>query len=205
MILVAHSIGACVVRVYAHRFPEDVAGLVLVDPMVPEEFSPQPFSARVWLWRAAFFSHLTGAAAAFGLVRLGLWGLLRRGAGNPGALLGLSGTLRRIASELGKLPPDVLPALRAHWSQPRFFRQLAASILSLPACADEALRQPVPAHIPVVVLSGAHQPAQTLAAHRAIATRHIIVDGSAHWIQLDRPALVADAVRALAAPVDARP
>jgi pimeloyl-ACP methyl ester carboxylesterase len=47
------------------------------------------------------------------------------------------------------------------------------------------------------VLSGSHQPPASLTAHRALATRHIVVDGSAHWIHLDQPSLVADAVLAV--------
>lgn len=194
VVLTAHSFGACIARVYAHRFPEDVAALVLVDPMVPEEFSPLTTRTRLRLWRAAFFADVTALAAGVGLVRLGLWGLLRRGPARPGPLLGLSPTLRRVAGELGKLPPDVVAALRRQWSRPRFFRELAASIRALPACASEALRHPVGRSLPIVVLSGAHQTPAVLEWHRAIATDHQLVEGSAHWIHLDRPRLVADVI-----------
>ena len=149
---------------------------------------------RLRLWRAQFFSYLTAAFAVFGVVRLGLWGLLRRGPGNPGPLLGLSPTLRRIASELGKLPADAIAPLKARWSEPRFFVELARSIGAMPACAEEADRQLVPAGLPVTVLSGAHRPPEYRHAHDAFATRHLVVDGSAHWIHLDQPALVADAI-----------
>lgn len=194
VVLTAHSFGACIARVYAHRFPEDVAALVLVDPMVPEEFSPLTVRTRLRLWRAAFCADVTALAAGVGLVRLGLWGLLRRGPSRPGPLLGLSPTLRRIAAELGKLPPDVVEALRRYWSRPRFFRELAASIRALPACASETLRYPIGRNLPVVVLSGAHQTPEALERHRAMATDHHLVEGSAHWVHLDRPRLVADAI-----------
>jgi len=205
LILAGHSFGSYIVRVYASRFPDDVAALVLLDPVVPGQFSPLTRRARVRLWRAAFFTDITRACAVVGLVRLGLWGLLRRGGGNPGPLLGLSATCRRIASELAKLPPDVLPAVRAHWSEPRFFRELAASIRAMPWCAAEAARHPIPSGIPVVVFSGGHQSAASLAAHAAMATRHIVVEGSAHWIHLDRPELVADAILGIAGAERPRP
>jgi pimeloyl-ACP methyl ester carboxylesterase len=137
---------------------------------------------------------VAGALAAFGLARLGIWGLLRRGRGNAGPLLGRSATLRRIAGEVAKLPPDAARLLRTRWSEPRFYRELAAAVLSLPACAAEVARAPVPSCVPIVILSGAHQTAERLRAHRALATRHVVVDGSAHWIHLDRPTLVAELI-----------
>ena len=36
-ILVAHSFGSFIATVYAQRFPDDLAGVVLVDPLTPEE------------------------------------------------------------------------------------------------------------------------------------------------------------------------
>lgn len=194
IVLAGHSFGTYIVRAYAHRFPDDVAALVLVDPVMPEQFGDPDRRTRARLSRAALYCEITGLAAACGLVRLGLWGLLRRGAGNAGPLLGLHPTLRRIAVEVAKLPPEVVPALRAHWSQRRFFRELAASIRAMPACAREASHCPVAPGVPVVVLSGSHHPAQWLRAHESIASRHIVVEGSAHWVHLDRPELVAEAI-----------
>lgn len=194
LVLTGHSFGTYIVRVYAHRFPEDVAGLVLVDPVTPEEWANPGWRDRVRLRRAMFFAYLASVLALFGLVRVGLWGLLRRGGGNAGPVLGLSRDMRRIASEAAKLPPDLLPALRARWSEPRFFTMLAAYVRAMPACAAEAARQPIPPGVPVTVLSGAHQPKSVLEVHHALATRHLIVEGSGHWIHLDRPELVAEAI-----------
>ena len=194
VVLVGHSFGTFVVRVYAHRFPDEVTALVLIDPVTADEFVDPAWRTRVRLWRAAFWSHVAGVLAFFGLARLGLWGLLRRGGGNPGPLLGLSATLRRIAQEVAKLPPDVVRLLRTRWSEPRFFRELARAVVSLPACAAEVVRCPVPASVPITVLSGAHQTVDRLCAHRALATRHVVVEGSAHWIHLDRPAMVAEVI-----------
>ena len=59
-----------------------------------------------------------------------------------------------------------------------------------------------PADIPVVVISGAHQPAAELAAHRRLAAasphgRHVVATRSGHWILLDEPELIVDAVLSL--------
>lgn len=38
LVLVGHSLGGLIVRLYAHQHPRDVAGLVLVDPMHEDQF-----------------------------------------------------------------------------------------------------------------------------------------------------------------------
>jgi pimeloyl-ACP methyl ester carboxylesterase len=205
VVLTGHSFGTYIARVYAHRFPEDVIGLVLVDPVTPEEWLNPDWRSRARLRNALIFAHAASVLATIGVVRLGLWGLLRRGQGKAGPVLGLSGELRRIAGEVAKLPPDLVPLLRARWSEPRFFTTLAEYIRSLPACAAEAARHPIPAGLPVTVFSGAHQPPDLLAAHRQLATRHVVVEGSSHWIHLDQPHLVADAIRAMAAGSETMP
>jgi len=48
-VLVGHSLGGVIVRLYAHQYPHDVAGLVLIDPMHEDQFEriapliPGPF------------------------------------------------------------------------------------------------------------------------------------------------------------------
>lgn len=48
-VLVGHSLGGLISRLYAHQYPQDVAGLVLVDPMHEDQFEqvgpllPPPF------------------------------------------------------------------------------------------------------------------------------------------------------------------
>jgi pimeloyl-ACP methyl ester carboxylesterase len=197
-VLVSHSFGALVATLYASRFPDDVCALVYVDPVTPTEWLRPAARGARRLRRAVVFTRLAGLLAVCGLVRLGLWGLLRRGRGNPGRLLGLSGTLRRIAVEMGKLPPNLARALRARWCEPAFFNAMAANIQSLPACAAEAAGHQISRGIPVTVLSGGHQPPARLAEHAAMATRHVVVEGSAHWIHLDRPEIVCAAIREVA-------
>src|SRR5262249_42470869 len=47
-VLVGHSLGGPFVRVFAHLYPADVAGLVLVDPTLPDAFEPLP-DVLAWL------------------------------------------------------------------------------------------------------------------------------------------------------------
>jgi pimeloyl-ACP methyl ester carboxylesterase len=204
-ILVAHSFGAFIANAYARRFSQELAGLVLVDPLTPQEWVKPDREQRWTLRRGVWFSRAGGALASVGVVRACLW-LLQRGSREaPRGVLRMFGgkateTVERILGELAKLPPEVVRVIRARWSTPKFFWTMAAHIRSLPGCALELKGCAIPAGIPVTVLSGAHQPAVRLEEHAAIAAHserghHLIAPKGAHWIHLDHPELVADAVR----------
>jgi len=204
-ILVGHSFAGYITRAYANRYPEEIAGLVLVDPLTPEEWL-SPTSGQRWDLRGGiWFSRIGGVLAFLGVIRFCLWLLQRGNSGVPKgalALFGPTATQRvgRILSELLKLPPDAVRVIRARWSTPKFFWTMATYIKALPRCAAELGGRQFPAQIPVTVLSGSHQPPVRLAEHKAIAEhsvcgRHIIAEKSRHWIHLDQPELVVDAVK----------
>ena len=76
-------------------------------------------------------------------------------------------------------------------------------IQTLPATSAEASGFQIPAHIPVTVISGAHQLPVRLAEHQAIAAhslcgKHLTAEKGAHWIHLDQPELVVEAFRDMA-------
>ena len=48
-ILVGHSFGAFDVRMYAHKFPDEVAGVVLVDGSHPDELLPFYWQKKLWI------------------------------------------------------------------------------------------------------------------------------------------------------------
>src|SRR5690606_5634817 len=50
-VLVGHSLGGLLVHVYAHRFPAEVAGVVLVDASHPRQFERYPQPVRQLLAR----------------------------------------------------------------------------------------------------------------------------------------------------------
>ena len=204
-VIVAHSFGGYISRTYAQRFPQDLAGVVLVDPLTPEEWISPTSSQRWMLRRGIWFSRIGGVLAAVGLVRVCLWLLARGKSDVPKGVLASFGnkateTVARILRELLKLPPEVTRVIRARWSTSQFFWTMAAYIQSLPRCAAELHDCPFPSDIPVTVLSGAHQTPERLAEHAAIANhsrrgRHLIAARGAHWIHLDQPELVVEAVR----------
>jgi pimeloyl-ACP methyl ester carboxylesterase len=209
VILVGHSFGSLIVRGYAARHPDQVAGLVLVDPPT-EWLARAPTQARL-LQRARQASAIGAVLARVGVVRACLALLTGGHPGAPRALVKLlgrraSGTLERLVGEVRKLPPELYPAVQAHWSQAKCFDAMSAylAVLADEAAAIAAIAPP--ANIPVVVISGGHQPASEVAAHERLAAaspggRHLIAAKSGHWINFDEPEVIVDAVRTLIAAI----
>ena len=207
-ILVAHSAGAFTAQLFAARHPERVAGLVLVDPVDTGEFHPltPARDARmrggvklcrrgIWLARVGFvrpFLHLVLWGGAARLADLALY--LSSGRSVRGG--------ERIASALRQLPKGVPETLIHLWSRPVFFRTLAAQIEGLVESARQVQEDPLPATIPVTVISAAGATPSAVEAHRRMAAAsdrgtHLTARNSDHFIMLDEPEIIVEAVRAL--------
>ena len=211
-LLAGHSYAAYILRLFARRFPDEVAGIILLDPLTPEEWIKPSRFQRWQIRRAVFFCRAGAVVSALGVLRFCLW-LLQRGSNTvPRGVLSSFGsaasdTVKRILGELAKLPPQTVRLIRERWGHPRFFFVMARYIQTLPACAAEVLGRDIPKHIPVTVISGAHQPEIRMAEHRAIAAhsqhgRHIVAGKSAHWVHLDQPELIVEAARAMLAEIE---
>jgi pimeloyl-ACP methyl ester carboxylesterase len=197
-VLVGHSKGSNIVRKYAQMFPQQVAALVLVDPpeqgadgRMPEAWQAQ--TAAMVAQRDAFVDACENAAAA-----------------------GDSGTMKRCL----RAPPawmgeQVAAAMQRNKSQPSYWRSLRSELahnvaeFAAPVPADESYGS-----IPLVLLRAEGQAAdapddvreviesarrETHARILAASTHsiEIVVPGSSHDIQLDRPDAVVSAVRRL--------
>src|SRR5205807_2458350 len=75
-ILVGHSFGALIVRAYAGRYSDEVKGMVLVDPLRPEEWCPLSGQQRRTLARGVRLSRRGATLARLGVVRWCLESLL---------------------------------------------------------------------------------------------------------------------------------
>jgi len=81
VVLVGHSFGALVIRAYARAHPSEVAGLVFVDPLHPEEWCDPSSEQRRRLRGGILFSRVGEGLARTGLVR---FLLSRLSGGAPG-------------------------------------------------------------------------------------------------------------------------
>lgn len=199
-VLVGHSFGGLLLRHFAAYAPEKVAGLVLVDPLEPVEWSPlteaQAFRSR----KGVQLSRRGALLARLGVVRLGL-DLLTSGTQFLPKLLARVSSGKgaavpdRMVGEVRKLPQDLWPVLKAHWCQPRCFENMAEYLARLPESCALALDDSAVRELPLVVISAEKTSPAVIEAHRATAAlstrgRHIVAGGSGHWVQLDNPDLV---------------
>jgi len=206
-ILVGHSFGGLIVRAFAARHPDDVAGLVLVDPLSPSEWvNAAPGQLRL-LRLGVKLSRRGAWLANIGVVRGGLALLMAGGRRVPQGIAKVTSgqgesVISRLVSEVRKMPPETWPMVGSQWCLPKSFLALAGYLESLPRSCEEASSFRKPGTIPVIVISGANSTPEQLEereqmAHRSPRGRHIIARKSGHWIQLDEPELVAEAIRDL--------
>ena len=202
-VLVGHSFGAFLVCAYASQHAADIAGLVLVDP--PSEWHSITRAQARLLRGGIQLSRIGGILARLGIVRACL-ALLTGGApGVPRNFVRIFGptaaqTLERLVGEVRKLPPDLHPIVQALWCQPKCFRAMADHLAALEETAAVVAGMTSLPDVPLVIISGGDQSADTIAKHRELArlssqSRHVIAAKSAHWIQFDEPDLVVMTIR----------
>lgn len=207
-VLVGHSYGGLVMRVFAARYREDVAGVILVDPAHPEDWlHPAPkeqaridlgvllcrqgrLAARVGLTHVV--SALVGAGATVTARRLA--NLLSGGR--------LGADVNGILAPFFKLPPHVRRPVRRFWTRPAFFEALGSQIASMPLSAREVLDAAPGGYgdLPLVTITMADPDDHRRRRQEAVARlsargRHVVAARAGHWIPLDEPDIVVGAVR----------
>jgi pimeloyl-ACP methyl ester carboxylesterase len=203
-ILVGHSFGGLVVRAFAAAYPEESAGLVLVDPVLPAEWIALPEDRRRMLAYGVMLSRRGAFLARIGIVRASLT-LLAAGSQHLPKLIARfasgrgSGTAERLVGEVRKLPESLWPSVISHWSTPKNFLAMAGHLETLPSAAATVAALDDPRAKPLTILSAATaNAAQTAEWDRLAALgnpgEHIRAARSGHWIHLDEPELVIRAI-----------
>jgi pimeloyl-ACP methyl ester carboxylesterase len=208
-ILVGHSFGGLVMRLFAARHRDTVAGLVLIEPAIPEEWSEPSADKQALINRGTRLCGFGAGAARLGVAHL-VAVLVRIGALAPArALVRLvsRGGLRRedegILAPIWKLPAEARGLLGQMWTQPKFFDALGSQIGHVCESAVEVLRESGEyGDLPLVVISSASATAARRQADAALAGlstrgRHLLVADSGHWVPLDAPDAVVAAITEL--------
>jgi pimeloyl-ACP methyl ester carboxylesterase len=204
-ILVGHSFGGLIVRIFQQTFPEKVAGLVLIDPVTRIEWARATPQRKKTLARGVALSRRGAFLAHMGVVKLALKLLMAGSRAIPKLIARTSAgkgasVTERLTGEVRKLPRELWPVIAAHWSEAQCFEAMADSLEKLPVSVRQIQEGRTLGDLPVIVLSAATSDELTIREHEQdarLSTRgeHIIIPAAAHWIQLDRPDVVIDAIK----------
>ncbi len=206
-ILVGHSFGGLLIRAFAHKYPESVAGLLFVDPVSIHTWAVCSDRDKKRLATGVRLSRRGAWLARFGVVRLTLAAASASRKRFTKTITKITAgkgtsTLQRLVGEVRKLPPEVVPIVRSHWSRPDGFTAMARYLERLPNCAHEATKMNISPKIPVTILSAANATPDELKERESLAAqsrrgRHYLVENTGHWLHLERPELVASKIKEL--------
>jgi pimeloyl-ACP methyl ester carboxylesterase len=207
-VLMGHSFGGLTMPLFAARYPNETAGMVLVDPVAPAEWNPPSehdrkqtrIGAKICR-RAAFLSRL-------GILRFVAF-LLSAGAKGPGARL-VRLISRGAPAESGSVSSPWFAALpqiekdmaRVFWVNEKFALTIASQLENLPVSAARIAELNVFCEKPVVILSARTSSKHRQNEHAAMARRlplgeHVLADNSNHWIMQKHPDLVIRAIESV--------
>lgn len=174
VVVVGQSLGGAVATLFAREFPDDVAGLVLVDstPVI------DPVLSR----RIELVARVTGTLGRVPLVRDGLTALMRR-------------SLEKTASD-PKLRPDCAAAFRATELD---FVKLERAVRGLGALSEGFAVNDLP-KVPAVVITADRKPSSAIRrSHErlaeALGTQVVSWPGASHSAHLTHPDEVLAATR----------
>ncbi|HKV23011.1 MAG TPA: alpha/beta hydrolase [Candidatus Acidoferrum sp.] len=208
-ILVGHSFGGLTMPLFAARFPEETAGMVLVDPVAPAEWNPPSEHDRKLSRVGAAICRRAAVLSRFGLIRL--------------VSLLLSTRLKKVAAHLVRfisrgapadsgsvastwfsaLPKKEREMAAVFWVQEQFAEAIASQLESLPASAARIMGLKHVCEQPAVILSAKSAPEKRRREHAAMAARlplgqFVAAERSGHWIMQDEPDLVMRAIKSVA-------
>jgi pimeloyl-ACP methyl ester carboxylesterase len=191
-VLVGHSFGGLPARLFAATYPEDVAGLILLDANHEDFFERMPEAMR---------------DAAVAQINMLEWGRTLKWVGLPRLLF------PPLAAR--GLPPETQAMANALGRRYETYKTVQDEAIQYDSSADSMRRAPrLPADLPIVVLSRTRPEPwpKTISPEKAekiwaelqkdfeslsANVRHVAVANSGHYIAIDQPDAVIDAVRDL--------
>ena len=215
-ILVGHSFGGLTMQLFAARFPKEVAGMVLIDAVVPAEWDPpsdqDARNSRV----GAKVCRRSAVLARIGVIRLVaslLNSPLKNVAGHLVRLIsrGTPSNSGTVSSPwFFALPPSERAMAAVFWIQPKFALTIASQLENLPLSAKQVGIYENFCEKKVIFLSAGSASLRRRAGHAAIAARlplgeHVVVGESNHWIMQNHPELVIRAIHSIAGQLDQQP
>lgn len=193
-ILVGHSFGGTLARIFVHKYPEDVAGLILVDSQFPDD--------RKYL-----------SPALHEMVNRGL----------PGGFLKFANAVGLARIMFGNMFPDTEQYRRQNAMMPALLHRSAYAVLEeqdrMPAIKQEAGSIASLGRVPLLVVTAAgkgrfdavfedeaSRAEMTVAwsrmqkdlLHLSTDSRQILAPASGHYIDRDQPGVIEDAIREMA-------
>lgn len=208
-VLVGHSLGGMAVRLYAHHYPQDVAGMVLVDSSHEEQFAPEPIQKA-----------LRQMTRLMPLV----YGYMRTVVGSGAAALmpALLPDPAGVQALLPLLPPQSAEIYRSLIvSDPKLLAAASGELQALPESQAQMRAAQITSlgDIPLIVLR--HGKTQPMMATAEVAQlleetfvqlqnemaalssngRVVVAEQSGHVIHIEQPGLVIEAVQQVLAEV----
>jgi len=203
-VLVGHSFGGMVARIYAAEHPDEMVGLILVDARHEDFFNRMPPAYLQTDQRNLSRARLLKLITPLGITRL----------------LGTAGRLDAFEAYLAPLPTDTRAAA---WAMMIYNPQHWSTAVAEREAIEESYQQvkasTLPDKLPLIVLTAENgieawqPPGQTVdeqsratwmklqeeLAGLSTQSKWIIVPGSGHYIHLEQPAAVIEAVLTLLA------
>jgi len=170
-VMVGHSLGGFVVRIFAHEYASEVAGVVLVDSMNPKQVTESLSNSLARLYS------LQAVLARFGVERL----------------------LVKVPAVFPSMPPNQA-AYYPLFVRPRSLQSAAKEYKALPDSAPEAAAVNTFGDLPLIVLTAKlnDNPGwpewQAELPQLSSNSQHLFAEHSGHVIQLDEPQAAIDAI-----------
>ncbi len=199
-ILVGHSLGGLVTRLYQHDYPQEVVGMVLVDAGHESEMRQAEF--RLFANAGKSMLPVIRALTMLGVTRL---------------IASANQLPQFLTQQEEKVAAEIRPMLRAGWLRTGYYATLADESDGLIDTLEQVRRSGSLGNLPSVVITatgpiwwpempGEVNPAKFrkmwLELQQQLTTlstnsRQVFADQSSHFIPFDQPELVTNAVRQL--------